>query len=276
MKAGETLNIVQKLNLTKPYDVVRFRLSNGINTITKDLTEDSGGVFVIPLYQEDTHKLEGRVSIEAEVDFEDKSVRYSNFNDIYLNKTLGYDPVENNQPSDDDGVDLIMESIEQGVAVVISPESAEELISLVTELFQDTKDIAQSVRDDADNGEFDGQDGQDGYSPQVTVKTETPSTYVLHIKDADHEFDTPNLQGQGGEGTIEVGDGLKRVGNTMSVDLQDSTNNALDFSYDGKLRFNKYDNGHDSDFREFLADSNYNNPLASKDYVDNLMSGATE
>ena len=213
MKAGETLNIVQKLNLTKPYDVVRFRLSNGINTITKDLTEDSGGVFVIPLYQEDTHKLEGRVSIEAEVDFEDKSVRYSNFNDIYLNKTLGYDPVENNQPSDDDGVDLIMESIEQGVAVVISPESADELITRVTELFQDTKDIAQSVRDDADAGEFDG------FSPQVTVKTETPSTYVLHIKDADHEFDTPNLQGQGGEGSIEVGDGLKRVGNVVSVDL---------------------------------------------------------
>jgi hypothetical protein len=37
--------------------------------------------------------------------------------------------------------------------------------------------------------------GNDGVSPEITVKEDTPKTYVLHIKDKTHEFDTPNLHG---------------------------------------------------------------------------------
>ena len=41
-----------------------------------------------------------------------------------------------------------------------------------------------------------------GYSPQITVKKSTDSTYVLHIKDIDSEYDTPNLKG-GGSGSVD-------------------------------------------------------------------------
>jgi hypothetical protein len=37
--------------------------------------------------------------------------------------------------------------------------------------------------------------GDDGISPEITVKTNSPKEYVLHIKDKTHEFDTPNLRG---------------------------------------------------------------------------------
>lgn len=33
-----------------------------------------------------------------------------------------------------------------------------------------------------------------GYSPQITVKKSTDTAYILHIKDIDSEYDTPNLR----------------------------------------------------------------------------------
>lgn len=48
-------------------------------------------------------------------------------------------------------------------------------------------EIATSVREDADSGKFDG------YSPTVTVKEETPDTYILTITNRDGSYDTPNL-----------------------------------------------------------------------------------
>jgi len=277
IKAGETRYLVRKIETEKSYDNVRFRLTNKKNTIEKSTDAEAvkdkvivqDGVFLIPLQQKDTADLVGSVTIEAEIDYQDKSVRYTDYNAVYVNESLGWEQITGSKPSDDDGIEPVMEAIEQGIYVIVGPESSQELINAVTELFQDTKQIAQSVRDDADAGEFDG---EDGYSPQVTVKTETPSTYVLHIKDADHEFDTPNLQGQGGEGTIEAGDGLKRTENEMSVDLQDSTDNVLDFT-NNKLRLSKYNLGHDSEFRQFLADGYYLYPLASKSYVDTIALG---
>ncbi len=149
--------------------------------------------------------------------------------------------------------------------------SPEDEPTFIQKIIKKTIELAQSVRDDADNGVFDG---DDGYSPQVTVKTETPSTYILHIKDADHEYDTPNLQGQGGEGTLDAGDGLKREGNVVSVDLSDDSNQLLRF-LSNKLYLGVYDIGYNSDVRQALTEgSNY--PLASKNYVDGLMSGATK
>lgn len=45
-----------------------------------------------------------------------------------------------------------------------------------------------------------GEDGEDGFSPEITVAQSTETEYKLHIKDAQHEFDTPNLKGSGGGG----------------------------------------------------------------------------
>jgi len=133
--------------------------------------------------------------------------------------------------------------------------SPEDEPTFIQKIIRKTIELAQSVRDDADNGVFDG---DDGYSPQVTVKTETPSTYVLHIKDADHEYDTPNLQGQGGEGSIEVGDGLKREGNVVSVDLKNGES-VLGFD-NGKLK---------SDLSAYYTKSESDNKYQNKLTVGN-------
>ena len=189
--------------------------------------------------------------------------------------------------------------------------SPEDEPTFIQKIIRKTIELAQSVRDDADNGVFNG---EDGYSPQITVKTQTPSTYILNIKTEDDDFDTPNLQGQGGEGTLEAGDGLKREDNTMSVDIDANSilefnnhklsadtsglqptisgGNGIDVSSDvvsvdlkssgsflnfssGKLGVDTYGLGV-SRLRAYLSDtqelSQYG-ALATKNYVDNLVSG---
>lgn len=41
-----------------------------------------------------------------------------------------------------------------------------------------------------------GDPGEDGFSPEITVKTETSLEYVLHVETKDDSFDTPNLRGR--------------------------------------------------------------------------------
>lgn len=40
-----------------------------------------------------------------------------------------------------------------------------------------------------------GEQGEQGYSPRITVKTETAAEYVLKVQNEDGSFDTPNLRG---------------------------------------------------------------------------------
>lgn len=40
-----------------------------------------------------------------------------------------------------------------------------------------------------------GEQGEQGYSPRITVKTETAAEYVLNVQNEDGSFDTPNLRG---------------------------------------------------------------------------------
>ena len=46
--------------------------------------------------------------------------------------------------------------------------------------------------------------GDPGFSPEITVKESTLSSYKLHIKTEDDEFDTPNLRGGGAGIDMEV------------------------------------------------------------------------
>lgn len=57
-------------------------------------------------------------------------------------------------------------------------------------------------------------DGTDGFSPEVTVKTSTDSTYILTITTKDGSYDTPNLKG-GGSG------GASKLSDLSDVDLTD-------------------------------------------------------
>lgn len=52
----------------------------------------------------------------------------------------------------------------------------------------------------------DGTDGTDGFSPKVTVKTSTDSTYILTITTIDGSYDTPNLKGGGSGGASSMDD----------------------------------------------------------------------
>lgn len=45
-----------------------------------------------------------------------------------------------------------------------------------------------------------GADGEDGFSPEITVKTSSSEQYILTITTADGSFDTPNLKSGGGSG----------------------------------------------------------------------------
>jgi hypothetical protein len=70
----------------------------------------------------------------------------------------------------------------------------------------------------------DGEDGDDGFSPKIEVKTDTSTTYILTITTADSSYDTPNLKGQdGGSGMVNSVNIV--VGETLiTVDLTNSAN----------------------------------------------------
>lgn len=48
--------------------------------------------------------------------------------------------------------------------------------------------------------------GDPGYSPEITVAESTLTSYKLHIKTEDDEYDTPNLKGGGAGIDMEVDD----------------------------------------------------------------------
>ena len=225
MKQGATYQLPITLKLEKDYTKAKFTLKSEKETVTKDLTTDTDGVFLIPLKQEDTMKLQGVVKVEVQVNYTDLSVwKNDDYLTFFMKECLANEMVENNAPSNDDGIPLAIDIIKEGLAVVISPESSAQLIEAVREIFEDTKEVADSVREDADNGVFDGADGQDGqdgedgedgFSPVITIKKDTDTEFILHIKTADDEFDTENLKGQDGVvvepeweqlATVNVGD----------------------------------------------------------------------
>lgn len=72
---------------------------------------------------------------------------------------------------------------------------------------------------------MDGIDGEDGESPIITVVEDTDTSYILHIKTASGEFDTPNLKGSGSGGTNDYNDlinkptiGGKEIEGDMDLD----------------------------------------------------------
>ena len=70
-----------------------------------------------------------------------------------------------------------------------------------------------------------GQDGADGVSPNISVKVNNATQYILTITDADDSFDTPNLKGQNGA------DGQDGVGGTSVLVIEATDeNNALTLS----------------------------------------------
>lgn len=70
-----------------------------------------------------------------------------------------------------------------------------------------------------------GQDGADGVSPNISVKVNNATQYILTITDADDSFDTPNLKGQNGADGQDGVDGTS----VLVIEATDE-NNALTLS----------------------------------------------
>lgn len=140
IRAGTTENIVVKLNIDKPATDVDFILRGKVK-IKKNMPNNSNGVFIIALTQEDTESLKGGFYLDAQINYTDKSARKIKDVEFFdINDTLGTKMIEGNKPSDNDGIDLVLEVLKGDVAFVITPESSQELIDKVTALFQAIKD----------------------------------------------------------------------------------------------------------------------------------------
>lgn len=171
IKAGSTYNLLIKLNITRPFDSVIFTLQSGSGEqlqITKEPIDYTDGVFILGLTQQQTQQLSGTVKVEAQINYSNKSVDKSNILYKAISPTLATTLIDGNAPSEStmEDIDLLLEIIKGDIALLITPEDSKILINKVTELFQQTKDIAQSVREDADAGKFNG---KDGYTPQKGI-----------------------------------------------------------------------------------------------------------
>ncbi len=198
MKQGATYQLPITLKPPKDYSKVIFNLVSEKETVKKECTSDNDGVFLLPLTQDDTMALQGVVKVEVQINYEDKSIwKNDEYLTFYMRKCLANETLEGNAPSDDDGIPLAIDIIKEGLAAVITPESSAQLIAAVRALFEDTKAVADSVREDADNGVFDGEDGhdgEDGFSPIIEVYEDTDTSFKLKVTTKDGEFITDNLK----------------------------------------------------------------------------------
>lgn len=161
MKAGSTQRIVVKLNIEKSVDTVIFTLKSQKYTHTVEIAnaDEFSGIFPIDLTQEVTERLVGVVKIEAQVNYADKSVDKSEILTKYVYDTLATQYIDGNAPSGDEkAIELVLGKIEGEVALIITPNSSDQLINEVSQLFSETKAIAEDVQTRANNGEFDGKD----------------------------------------------------------------------------------------------------------------------
>lgn len=188
IKAGSTYNLLIKLNIKRPFNSVIFTLQSGSGEqlqITKQPTDYTDGVFILGLTQQQTQQLSGTVKIEAQINYSDKSVDKSNILYKVISPTLATTLIEGNAPSEAtmEDIDLVLQVIEGDVALLIGPDSSKELIAAITQLFEQTKAIADNVQERADNGEFDGRDGKSAYEIAVDEGYEgTEAQWIASLK----------------------------------------------------------------------------------------------
>lgn len=61
-------------------------------------------------------------------------------------------------------------------------------------------------------------EGTDGFSPKITVKTDTPTTYILEVTDANGTFDTANLKANGAAVATNDDVGVVKGGSNINVE----------------------------------------------------------
>ena len=190
IKAGATLRIPVHLNLEKPYDSVIFTMESDNDKVTKTLTEDVNGVFILDFTQQETLKLKGHMRMEAQINYSDLSVAKTGIENRYINDTLATQLIQGNAPTDDD-VDIILDIIKGDVALIITPESSQALITAVTAIFNATKAEADEVYTAYRNGELKGDKGDkgdDGYTPVRGTDYWTPEDVASMEADVERDL----------------------------------------------------------------------------------------
>lgn len=107
-------------------------------------------------------------------------------------------------------------------SAIITGESPNQVLNLV--LPKGDKGDTGAQGEDGIPG-TSGQDGADGVSPNISVKVNNATQYILTITDADDSFDTPNLKGQNGTDGQDGVDGTS----VLVIEATDE-NNALTLS----------------------------------------------
>ena len=114
-------------------------------------------------------------------------------------------------------------------------------LAKVEEATENANKVAEDLIEARNNGEFDGEQGERGYSPTVIEKVNTNTEYILEISYKDEMNDiltytTPNLKAQGNSASGEIPTKLseltndtgfvtKTVGNLVNYYLKEETYN---------------------------------------------------
>lgn len=106
------------------------------------------------------------------------------------------------------------------------PETPEDVYDQLVSIASETKQIAQSVRNDADAGKFDGQPGKDGISPSVQTQSIENGTRVT-VTDADGAKSFDVMNGQQGVPGIPGKDGSPGAKGDPGTPGRDGTNATI-------------------------------------------------
>lgn len=117
-------------------------------------------------------------------------------------------------------------------------EKANELYLKIEKADTDLDKKIAGIEEKIENGEFNGKDGQDGFSPSISVKTNADEEYILEIINKDESFDTPNLKGKDGKDGVQGIQGEKgEKGDKGDVGEQGLKGDKGDTGADGKSAY---------------------------------------
>lgn len=160
MKAGATYSLMLKvpdiidstINIIDGIDKIIFTLESSsgsrIQKIYPDSVTLSKDTFILPLSQEDTSSLVGRVKLEAQVNYANSSVQKSYIKTFLINETLATEIVEGNQPDTTHNLELLLDIIgSDSLLVNIDPELSAQLIAEIRKIYTNMQDLSLDINE---------------------------------------------------------------------------------------------------------------------------------
>ena len=262
MKRGTTPTLEIKLELnatdvTEVYFTFKEKVEDSDEFLLqkkypKDASYDEENeVFLLPLTQEDTLALTDTYFLEAEVVIGGKSVIKSDIGKEIMQPTLYTEVISGNESNGNN------ETITLSFTDYIKQEGSGS---------SDYNDLSHKPKFNGIEWVGNKTDADMGIATkdELQTKADKSDTYT---KEETNTF----LNAK--QDSVSGGEGIKIENDEISVVL--ITNSGLMF-INGQLTINNGELGANNILRQALVNTVYPNPLASKSYVDNLMSGATK